>query len=159
MVKSEKWLNAIKKSNTKHGFSDKERLYDLWCHMKQRCQNPTDKRYSLYGGRGITICEEWSDYSIFRKWALSNGYANDLTLDRIDNNGNYEPSNCRWTTQKVQSNNRRTNRIITHNGVSHTLSEWSDITGIKWCTIRRRIEVGWSVEQALTTPVYGGRKR
>ena len=121
--------------------------------MRSRCYNSNNPDFKHYGGRGIKICEEWyGSYSCFRDWSLSNGYSENLTIDRIDVNGNYEPSNCRWSTRKEQSLNTRSNRYIEYNGETKTLSEWSKIFGLYHKTISYRLNHGWSVEKALTTP-------
>lgn len=150
--------NRIAPVHKKHGGKN-ERLYGVWNGMKDRCLNPNSKYFFRYGGRGITICDEWKNsYESFRDWSMRNGYNSTLpkyncTIERIDNNLGYSPDNCKWASSKVQSNNRRSNHILTFNNVSHTITEWSDITGIRKDTIRRRICVyGWSVEKALTTP-------
>lgn len=134
-----------------HGMSH-SRLYHIWKGMKQRCDDDTVPYYKNYGGRGITYCEEWKRFEPFRDWALENGYDASLTLDRIDNNGNYCPENCRWATMEEQSNNQRTNRYITYNGETHTLIQWSRITGLTYTTISNRLERGMSVEEALFAP-------
>lgn len=127
--------------------------------MKSRCTDSNSVVYPDYGGRGITVCDEWmQSYESFRDWAINNGYQENLTLDRIDVNGNYCPDNCRWVSMKVQSNNKRNNRTIVYLGESHTISEWSDITGINKGTLRYRLDAGWTAEKALTTkPISGGR--
>lgn len=128
------------------------RLYRIWKGMKTRCYNLNAFKYDRYGGRGITVCDEWkNNFLNFKQWAYKNGYRDDLTIDRINNDGNYEPLNCRWVTMKEQSNNRENNYIIVYNGESHTLAEWSKKTGIKVITLWDRINLlGWSIEKALT---------
>ena len=123
--------------------------------MIQRCENENIERYDIYGGRGIEVCKEWKeDFLNFYNWAINNGYKDNLSIDRIDVNGNYEPNNCRWATAKEQARNMRTNVNLTYNGETHCISEWAEITGIKASTIRYRIKIaGWSVEKALTTPI------
>lgn len=118
-----------------HGDAD-SRLYNIWCAMKRRCNNSSVPEYKSYGGRGIKVCSLWeSDYSSFMRWALDNGYdatapRGVCTLDRIDVNGNYEPSNCRWVSNTVQVNNTRVSKRYEFNGESHNIVEWSGITGI-----------------------------
>jgi hypothetical protein len=116
------------------------KLYNVWNTMKQRCNNPNVKCYERYGGRGIKICNEWYTFEPFYKWALTTGYKEGLSIDRIDNNGNYEPNNCRWIDAKAQANNRRSSRFVTHNGETHTIAEWSNITGIKSSTLFERLK-------------------
>lgn len=111
----------------KHGFSN-ERLYRIWKDMKRRCKNPNRKGYKNYGGRGIKVCEEWDkSYLSFREWALNNGYSDELTIERIDNNGNYEPNNCKWIPMEEQQRNTRNNAMIEINGVVKPLVEWCEI--------------------------------
>lgn len=120
--------------------------------MRDRCNNPNHAEYGAYGGRGISVCKEWeNDVVAFYKWATANGYSDGLTIDRIDNDKGYSPSNCRWVTRKEQANNRRSNHTIVFGGVSNNIRQWAKITGIKEATIRMRIERGWSPERALTT--------
>lgn len=133
----------FRKHNQKHS-----RLYNIWCNMKQRC----NKNIGAY--KNVSYCQEWEEFIPFYEWSISNGYAENLTLDRINTLGNYEPSNCRWVSQKVQQNNRTNNTLYTLGNETHTLSEWSDITGISRSTLSARIlKLGWSVEKALTTPL------
>lgn len=108
-----------------------KRLIHIFSHMKQRCYNKKSNVFKHYGGRGIKICDEWLNNSKkFYDWALSNGYKDNLTIDRINVNGNYEPSNCRWVTMKVQQNNRTNNRKITINGKTKTASQWAEKYGL-----------------------------
>lgn len=142
---------TITKIKTTHGKRD-TRLYHIWSSMKGRCITTSNHKYKNYGGRGITICEEWlNDFQAFYDWAMANGYSDDLSIDRIDVNGNYEPSNCRWTDAKTQMNNMTTNRLITYNGKTQTVSQWADETGINRGTLITRFNLGWEEERALTT--------
>lgn len=138
--------DVVKKENPNY----KKPLYGILNSMKQRCNNKNDKAYHNYGARGIRVCEEWAkDFNSFEEWAINNGYRNGLWIDRIDDNGNYEPNNCRWATPKEQQNNKRTNVMITINGETKNIEEWSNISGIGWATIKRRIELGWENENLL----------
>lgn len=128
------------------------RLYNIWANMVQRCTNKNASGYERYGGRGIQVCKEWMTSKNFIEWALENGYSDELTIDRINVNGNYEPSNCRWATQKVQQNNKSSNHLFTYKGETHTLMEWSEITGINYGTLKNRLcRYNWTIERALTT--------
>ena len=129
------------------------RLYDIWANMIGRCKNPNNKDYPNYGGRGIFVCEEWKKSDAFLEWSKENGYTDELTLDRIDTNKGYSPSNCRWITNAAQQRNKRNNRIISYNGESHCVAEWAEITGINVRTLDSRLRLGWSVERVLTRPV------
>lgn len=145
------------KRTSKHGLSHdkngrKTRLFRIWGGIKTRCLNPNDKAYTKYGGRGITICPDWENsFKSFYDWALSNGYSDDLTIDRIDVNGNYEPSNCRWATAKQQASNRTNNRLLTYNGETKTVSEFAKEYGLSQQCLHNRIKRGWSIERALKT--------
>lgn len=152
---------ARKKSaevHTTHGKS-KSRLFHVWMSMKQRCNNENAHAYEDYGGRGIKVCDEWvSDFEAFEKWALENGYdenaeGKSCTLDRIDVNGNYEPSNCRFISNGEQQGNKRNNVYVVYNGERATIAEWARRTGLTHSTIRCRLLRGWDVERTLTTPM------
>ena len=137
------------------------RLYRIYNNMKNRCYNCNSKSYKNYGGRGIKICSEWlSDFSVFKEWALSHGYREDLSIERLDVNGDYTPINCIWATYKVQANNMRSNHLISFGGKTKTVKEWSDYFGINERTVRDRLRRGWDPILAITTapdPKY--RKR
>lgn len=141
-----------KPSGRTHGMTD-TRLFRIWGSMLTRCYNKNHKYYHRYGGRGITVCEEWlHSFQAFYDWAMSHGYADDLTLDRKDVNGNYCPENCKWSTQKEQMNNTSTNHLVTCNGETHTIAEWAAIKGINYYTLHSRLTTkGWPIEKALTT--------
>ena len=126
-----------------------ERLYSIWRKMHFRCESESHVHYWNYGGRGIKVCEEWNSFVNFCVWAMSNGYQDDLTLDRIDNDGNYEPSNCRWATEETQMNNKRTNVFLTVNGETHTVAEWGRIMNVDHRLISKRLKRGWTAEKAI----------
>lgn len=139
--------------NTKHN-QRHTKLYEVWKSIKQRCLNPNNRYFKNYGGRGITICKEWKDDFInFYNWSIENGYKENLTIDRIDNNGNYDPSNCRWTNRYIQANNTRNNHYIFFNNENLTISQWAKKLNISYHTLFLRLKNGWSIEKALTTPI------
>ena len=138
------------KRNIKHGKIN-TRLYRIWRCMKNRCYNKSDEHYKWYGARGIAVCDEWKDdFMSFYDWSMNNGYDDNLTIDRIDVNGNYEPNNCRWANAKQQQRNRRNNKRITYKGVTKSLIEWCETLGLKYDTIINRInKLHWTIERAL----------
>ena len=140
----------------KHGYANKERLYDTWKNMRHRCNDPKNKRWAQYGGRGIKVCQDWNDYAVFREWAMNNGYADDLTIDRIDVDKGYSPDNCRWVGAKIQANNMTRNRFITFRGKTMTLSQWAEELGLSYGVINHRIQRGWDMDRIANTPVRGG---
>lgn len=134
------------------------RLYRIWRNMRRRCNNPNSDYYENYGGRGIKVCDEWDDFLVFRKWALENGYQSTLSIDRVDNDGNYEPGNCRWATRTQQANNARSNVVLEYKGQSKTLSEWAECLGITYSSIHHRYSRGWTVEEIVNIPQGKRRK-
>lgn len=139
---------------------DANRIYTVWCNMKSRCFRKTASSYKMYGARGIGVCDEWKNcFLSFYEWSIANGYKDGLTIDRINNNGNYEPSNCRWVTPQEQANNTRKNVFITHNGETHTIAEWSRLTGIDRTTIRVRLKNGWDDDIIFSKPTHGGVRK
>lgn len=139
---------------------DKKRLITIRHSMYCRCYYPTTHGYERYGGRGIKICEEWiNNPNSFYEWSINNGYKKGLTLDRIDVNGNYEPSNCRWVTREIQDSNRRNNRKITYKNETKTLSQWSREYNINIVTLSDRLKSGMTIDEALNKPVIksGGK--
>lgn len=131
------------------------RLWTIWATMKARCSWSGHIGFSHYGGRGIRVCEEWQRYEAFRDWAMANGYRDDLTIDRVDNDGNYEPSNCRWASPSDQCNNRRYNRVLEAFGEKKNLIQWVRDARcvVSESTLAGRLHRGWEVERALTERV------
>lgn len=131
----------------------KERIKKIWNGMRDRCLNPRNNRAKRYIDRGIKLCEEWLTFENFLEWSLTHGYADDLTIDHIDNDGNYCPENCRWASNDIQQNNRCNNHLITYNGETKTMKDWARFYGINYKTLMKRInELHWDIEKALTTP-------
>jgi len=150
-------FEALNKNRYKHGLCQ-TRLYGIHAGIKDRCYNIKNKKYNYYGNRGIKVYDDWLDkkngFINFYNWAINNGYKDNLTIDRIDVNGNYEPNNCRWATMKQQANNRRNNHYITYNNETHTITEWSKILNINRYTLYDRInKSNMSIEKALTKKV------
>lgn len=143
-----------------------ERLYGVYAGMIQRCEDRNHRFYAEYGGRGITVCPEWRhNYAAFRDWAYTHGYDpvaphRRCTIDRINNDGNYSPDNCRIVDQLVQNNNSRHNHRVTYNGETHTLSEWERLKGLPNHILSHRLnQYGWSVDRALNTPARNQRSK
>lgn len=141
LKKKQDKINLIK--NHKGGRT-KERLYHIWQSMRQRCQNPNNQAYDDYGGRGISVFLPWNDYDIFKKWALENGYASTLTIERKNVNGNYEPENCCWIPYYLQARNTRKTAYFAFDNGERPLAEWSEITGIRRATLYSRLRKGYT---------------
>lgn len=130
--------------------SDWHRIREVWKGLKKRCENPNCKDYKGYHGKGITICAEWHDFETFYEWSITHGYRSDLTLDRINNSKGYNPTNCRWVSRRAQAYNRTTNRYIrSSDGEVRTLEEWARRQGVEPSTVSRRLERGWTVDEAV----------
>ena len=140
---------GCKKEGSQKSRSKNIRIYNIYQNMKQRCYNKSTNSYKNYGLRGICICEEWlKDYENFYNWATKNGYQDGLTLDRINVNGNYEPSNCRWATRIEQANNMRSNRLITYDGETKTLAEWARLLNMSTSKLKYRLD-NWDIKRAF----------
>lgn len=139
----------VKEAFTIHGKRN-TRLHKIWRCMKQRCYNTNNTDYPNYGQRGIKMCDEWlTDFMTFYKWAMTNGYNDKLSIDRIDVDGNYSPDNCRWATAKQQARNRRYCKYFTYDGETHCIKEWCEILNLNYKTISTRLSRNWSIEKAL----------
>lgn len=142
---------SIVKRNHKHGMSN-TRLYRIWNHMKERCEKRYSNVYKHYGQRGIALCDEWHDFEVFKEWALNNGYSDDLTIERKDNDKGYCPDNCKWATMTEQANNKRNNIKITVNNETMTINQWAKALGVEKSAIRFRLKNGLSDYDAITKP-------
>ena len=143
-------MHDVGKVNVTHGMSN-SRLYRIYKHMRNRCYNKNDARYKYYGARGIVVCDEWQKFETFRDWALSNGYSDSLSIDRIDYNKDYCPNNCRWADDIQQSNNKSNNKLFTYNSETHTIAEWAKIYDMPYKKLWKRLSMGWGIEKALLT--------
>lgn len=141
------------------GIPENRRLYSIWKNMKRRCFDERCERYKDYGGRGITMCEEWaSDFDAFADWAHAKEYEEGLTIERINNDGNYEPRNCKWITRREQAYNTRQNRLVTYHGETKPLIVWCNELNLPYDATHNRIESGWDVERAFTEPLFDQSK-
>lgn len=130
--------------------ASRTKLHNIWKAMRKRCRNEHNSDFAHYGGRGIFVCPEWdSSFEAFRDWALSHGYEEGLTIDRIDVNNGYSPDNCRFCSMKDQANNRTSNVVVEFDGQSHTIKEWSEILGIPYSRLYMRLKNGWTIERAF----------
>ncbi len=130
-------------------------LYRVWQSLRDRCNNSQAQAYAGYGARGITVCREWEDFTVFESWATLSGYKHGLTIDRVDNDKGYSPDNCRWTTMAQQNNNRRSSVYLTHNGETKTIADWSRGTGLNRHTIHSRLRAGLPIDRVLDSALYG----
>lgn len=144
-------------THTKHNLSS-HRLYHIWFAMKQRCNDENSRSFSSYGGRGISVCEEWLDFINFYEWALPNGYSENLTIERLDNNKGYCPSNCVWATKKQQARNKRNVPLIEYEGEMKSVAQLCEEYNINPETFRSRLKSGWTFEESLNVPVRKFRK-
>lgn len=145
------------KGNFKHNMR-KSKMYQKWTSMKRRCTNPNSVDFKNYGGRGIAVCEEWNEFEPFMEWSLKNGYDDNLELDRKDNNLGYSPNNCRYVTKRENGSNKRNNHLITINGITKTISQWAEESGINRKTIQSRIKYGWEDKDLLLNPKLGNNQ-
>lgn len=141
--------NAAGQFAPKHGLK-KHPLYNKWCSMRERCNNPHNGSYHRYGGKGITVCEEWNDFEAFYEWSIENGWKKGLTIDRIDNAKGYSPDNCRYVSHKEQNRNYSRNHLITYKGETLCLADWADRFGINRATVLYRIKAGKPLDEVFS---------
>lgn len=132
-----------------HGMAH-TKIYNKWCSMRERCNNPHSKSYKRYGAKGIRVCAEWDDsFDAFYRWAVDTGYSDGLTIDRIDNSRGYSPENCRWATTAQQNRNYSRNHLVSYNGETKCLADWAEETGIKAATLLFRIKSGKTLDEVF----------
>jgi hypothetical protein len=143
----------------RHGDSN-TRLHIIWLSMRRRCRGTAgEETNKYYKGKNIKVCAEWNEYEKFKKWAIESGYSDDLTIDRINVNGDYEPKNCKWSNIKEQANNRTNNHLITYNGITLDIAQWAEKLGMKRQTLQKRITgYKWSIDKAFNQKVRKGGK-
>ena len=147
-------VEEARANNTTHNLSG-TRIFKIWAGMHKRCENPKGRVYKHYGERGIKVCDEWKDFLPFYEWSMANGYQENLTIDRINVNGNYEPENCRWISAHEQSRNTTRTKYITYKGETKPLVVWCEELGKKYNLVKHRLYSGWTPEQAFETPAGG----
>lgn len=141
--------------NYKHGGRG-TRLYQIWKSMRERCYNPNTNRAKNYHDRGIRICSEWDNFAVFREWAINNGYDDSLSIDRIDTNKGYSPSNCRWASIKEQARNKTTTVYYSYKGENRCLADLAEEYGVPYKTLYARVKYrGWGLDRALLTRIGG----
>lgn len=141
--------HAMRKYQGRYDSTGHSRIYRIWRAMVMRCTNPKMDNYSRYGGRGIRICDEWQNFQVFHDWAVSNGYSDDLSIDRIDPDGDYSPENCRWADSEMQNNNRRDSVFVEYNGERMTIAQWARKLDVPVMTLYKRHQRGWSDEEII----------
>lgn len=148
--------------NYRHGYKTAGKYsseYSIWMNMRARCRNPKNNRYHLYGARGISVCQRWEvDFLNFLE-DMGRRPSTDHSIDRIDNNGNYTPDNCRWATRSEQARNTRSSRFLEFKGRRLTLTEWAQEIGMDRRSLHLRLKSGWSIERALTEPIRGAARK
>lgn len=155
-IRKDKGKKFMHDRNTTHGES-RTRLYTIWGNIINRTTNESNKSYKEYGGRGITVCDEWKDFMKFKKWALENGYKEKLTIDRKDNDKGYSPDNCRWADWDTQNNNKQQSWKIEYRGKEQTVEQWAKEYNIRRETLVNRLKKGMNPMEALETPVKNGK--
>ena len=144
----------LRKGRARHGMVGTP-VYNAWLHMRQRCNNQACPEYRNYGARGISVCPEWDDFSAFYDWSMQNGYRKGLTIDRIDNDGNYSPDNCRWATMLTQENNKRNNHFVTYRGQRMTVSQCARAAGVSRNSLNYRLGRGMTADEAVDSILQG----